>query len=215
MSNQSVYVIYSKWCLADIRKFLLQTANAPSDVYLKIERHAGRETNRTLALLPSSVATKLLAEGFGEKSEVDFYLVPYTVRSHNLPREDETQDLYLPLPEWLTGSEVKESLLGRLGHFESFNIISLAKTIVKVPLKSRNGDIHRGAAFITFSDTNLDNIAIVKALLHGSYWDGDNNKLVQCFWSKAAKPVKAAKAVKAAKPVKSKDGFVKVVSKRR
>ena len=56
---------------------------------------------------------------------------------------------------------------------------------VKVPLSSRESDIPKSAAYISFNEVvDSETIAVIKAIMHNTSWDKSKPFIMKCHYSR-------------------------------
>ena len=148
---------------------------------LVIRNASGYETSRTLALLDESIWKDLLVAGYGVPNNSGKNLS--IVRYHLYPTPHRTYNLYLLLPSHLSGTATKEFLKTKLSLLCQFGILNTTVPRITVPLASRERDIPKGHAYISFTkETSLDSIALTKIYLSNTSWPIDPPERMKVFW---------------------------------
>jgi len=190
-------IIYSNWPLSTINEFLASSDSSDGYGLLKIDYRKGKETNRTICLMSSKFYQQLLAEGYNKRRyNFDFAVSQYQLRQHNYPSEGESSNLFVPLPKEMLASECRRYLEEKLSEMCSFGLLNDDDYKLNIPTSSRQSDLHKGSAFLTFKkEVNVDVIASVKILLHDSVWnmETEQKELAQCYWAKDRKKEKVSK----------------------
>lgn len=191
-----VYLIYSKWSLSQMDTFLKDFGDVG---FLRIMYdNDGKETDRTIAILPSSTYDALCEEGYGDAKQGTrtygrgFRLSPFLLKDSSFPGEGRTKTLFVPVPKTLgdDDSQVIASVVDKLKHLAEWGIIEENSWLVNVPLKSREKGGVRGGCFISFKrETPLERIAMVRILLTDTYWPeqewSEERAVFRCFWKRA------------------------------
>jgi hypothetical protein len=213
----NVYLIHSGKSLVSIDSFLTEYGDVG---FLRVVYESdGKETNRTIAILPTSSYDALVKDGYGRSQYgKDFVITVFELKPNNYPGEGRTKTLFVPVPKELGSND--ETVVGtvsdKLKHLADWDIIPQDSWSVKVPLKSREIGGVRGGCFVSFKrDVSIHRIAMVRVLLTDTYWPehGDDERLVfRCFWARDRKP-RAPSVVKAASSVASAVGDKKAPKK--
>jgi hypothetical protein len=234
-----VYMIYSKWSLQQMDTFLKDYGDVG---FLRIVYdNDGKETDRTIAIIPHDAYEALCDEGYGDTKQGGraygrgFRITPYVLRDNNFPGEGRTRTLFVPVPKTLGGddSQVIAAVVDKLTHLSEWGIVEDHSWSVNVPLKSREKGGVRGGCFVSFKrDVPTDRIAMVRVLLTDTYWpeqaDSEERSVFRCFWARDRKerPEKTEKTetsekkgdseeVKKTREEKKKAAIQKVVKKAR
>lgn len=183
-------VIYSNWALPAIADFInseSETGYGP----MKIDRNKGMETNRTLCLFTENLFNSMMNKYGKRDQNLDFVMSEYKLRDHNFPRQGEVNNLFIPLPTQLTATECHQQLEQKLDGLYQMNVVQVTNVKLHIPLKSREHDKHNGLAFLTFSNTTLNDVAVVKLMLNDTWWtneaDTEWSTLMKCYWAKERK----------------------------
>jgi hypothetical protein len=204
--NKSVYVIYSRWILNDIRE-LLSSYTEPSRIGLMhVDRDRdGRETNRTLCLLDESVFEALVKDGYDKNPE--FSIRKYVLRPNSYPPRGRSYSFFIPLPRTfsLSEEEVRRQIEEKMQQLVKFSILADGDYMIKVLQsgeKTSSGGSGRRFCFISFKkEVTHDAIALAKVAIDNTWWfletDPNNRQreLFKCYWSRKRKIVRDSDGV--------------------
>ncbi len=190
---ESMYVMYSNLSLDYIKDELLSKhGNAAGIGPMKIETFKGKETNRTLVFLSKDIYESLEMAGLTSKGRkgVDFRVSPYKLRPFDLPKEGHGPNLFIPLESKYSTTEYRDLLEGLISEISQFGLFDFEDVLVKIPLKTRSADDHKGMCFISFKKTvPVEHIACLRSFLFGY-------EHLQCFWSKPTEKAKEKSVLK-------------------
>lgn len=209
-STFPVYLIYSKWSLLQLDNFLKDFGDVG---FLRIVYdNDGKETDRTIAILPDTAYDALCEDGYGDAKQGNrsygrgFRVTPYLLRDSSYPGEGRTKTLFVPVPKTLgtDDSQVIAAVVDKLKHLAEWGIVEDNSWSVNVPLKSREKGGVRSGCFVSFKrDVAIDQIAMVRTLLTDTYWpeqsDTEERAVFRCFWARDRKD-RVEKGGKEAKP---------------
>ena len=215
-SDYGIYIIYSNWALPDVRKFISNiisgddsSQSCSDDILIgpmRISYIKGEESEKTIAILHSSVYDRLVREGFDKKLfTYDFRIQPYEIRENNKPDPGYSSNLYIPLPTALDKNDCQQDILSKLQLLEKFNIIPHNSFKVTLPVISRRTGESTRSAFIEFSpDVPINNRAVVRLILNDSDWTTSRptkrNYRVKCLWAADRKSRKKPKTPRSSNP---------------
>lgn len=184
-------LIYSRWSLSEIQSFFEKLEEFPLEEIgpMTIIKRKGKETKRTLCLMKNRAYYELLNRGYDKKKyDIDFFMSEYKLSNYDYPKQNESRILYVGLPPTLTASECREQLEEKLMDLENFNVINKEKCQIKIPLKSRQTDEHKGLSFIYFREVEIKDIIVVKSILNDSWWfkseDETYQETMTCYWAR-------------------------------
>lgn len=188
-----VYLLHSNKTLGQLETFL----GAYGDVgFMRIMYDGdGRETDRTIAVLPTSTYNTLSKEGYSKRQYgKDFVISVFNLRDSHYPGEGRTKSLFIPIPEALRTSEtfVVESINDSLRHLAEWKIVPEDSWSVNVPIQSRETGGVRGSCFVSFRrDVTIHEIAMARVLLTDTYWpereEDAERILFHCYWARDRK----------------------------
>ena len=193
-----VYLIYSKWSLPQLDNFLKDFGDVG---FLRIVYdNEGKETDRTIAILPPDVYETLCNEGYGEAKQGSrsygrgLRVTPFLLRDNCFPGEGRTKTLFVPVPKDLGAddSQVIAAVIDKLKHLSEWGIVEENSWSVNVPLRSREKGGVKSGCFVSFKrDVALERIAMVRVLLTDTYWpeqpDETERAVFRCFWARDRK----------------------------
>lgn len=218
-STFPVYMIYSDWSLPQLDTFLAKYGNVG---FLRIVYdNDGKETNRTIAVLPETAYDALCSDGYDHRQYGrGIKISQFLLNESNFPGEGRNKTLFVPVPKDLGGddSQVISAIVDKLKHLAEWNIIPADSWSVNVPLKSREKGGVRSGCFISFKrEVVLDRIAMARVLLTDTYWPEENAEaerpVFRCFWARDRKeyvPKTAGKSSSSGKTEESPEDQVKV-----
>lgn len=196
-----LYVIYSNWCFDDIYSLLNKYCHDASEVgNLKIDYDIyGNDTNKTFVLLANHVAEGLRKDGYfrfsSEGNRTGLSVSKYRIKDDFVLVN---KSLCVPIPTELgaKGSEIKTIITSKMEECVRFGILKTDDCIVRVNLADRESDKPGSTAFISFNISVSDEtIAIVKALLHNTYWpaaesqEGQESQFIfNCHYARSGRP---------------------------
>ena len=193
-------VIYSNWAVPTITDFISaesETGYGP----MKIDRNKGNETNRTLCVLTDKLFNAMMSKYGRRDQNLDFVMSEYKLREHNFPRQGEVNNLFIPLPIQLSATECHQQIEQKLEALYQMDVTQATNVKLHIPLKSREHDKHNGLAFLTFSNSDLNDVAVVKLMLNDTWWtneaDLEWSTLTKCYWAKERKATSASSATSA------------------
>lgn len=184
-TSHPLYVIYSRWSFDKITGLLHRyTDNPEADIgTLKTDFDNNlKDTFRTFVLLTDRLADALANDGFNKSfadgNKSGFSFSKFRIRDDfNLANKS----LCIPIPRQLgaKGKEVETMIQSKLYEAMSFDIISENQYTIIVNLLDRETDQPASTAFISFDSSVTDEtIAVIKALIHNTYWPDKTNKFV-------------------------------------
>lgn len=186
-----VYLIRSKWSINMIDNFLFKYGEVG---FLRIVYDGeNKETNRTIAIIPSSTFETLCKEGHGDgsksTSKKDFKISKYILNKNNFPSKDCTKSFFIPIPPLYQETEVVDTVEDKLNHLSEWEILSKNSWEINVPVESREKGGIKGGCFVSFkNEITLQQLAMVRLLLTDTYWpqkEGITERpIFRCFWSK-------------------------------
>jgi hypothetical protein len=188
-TTTGLYIIYSKWSLSRISREL--------DFYgkiglLRIICEAGKETNRTLALLENEVYDKLSEKGYTDKkSNRGFSIARFNEKALDLPSKGFTKNLFIYVPESFRKNDVEtiDIIDEKIKHLVEWEIIPKDSWHVNTVLKSREKGAISSGCFIVFDNhVEITAIAKVKLLVTDTFWPevttGVEREPFKCLWAK-------------------------------
>lgn len=196
-----VYMIYSKDSLNKLDKILEDYGGVG---FLRIVFGPdNKETDRTIAILATSVYDALCADGYGGDRKKDgkedrsygrgFRAVPFELNAHSYPGEGHNKTLFVPVPKTVADDDtwVSESVRDKLIHLAEWDIIPADSWSINVPLKSRATGGVRNGCYISFKrDVHIDRIAMTRVLLADTYWpvygteSSEERSVFRCHWAR-------------------------------
>lgn len=188
-----VFMIHSSWSLEQLDAFL---ANRGDVGFLRIVYdNEGKETDRTIAILPELLYDALCKEGFDRRQYGrGFKISQFLLNDSNMPGEGRTKTLFVPVPKNMSESDgqVIAAVVGKLDHLSEWGIIPPNSWSVNVPLKSREKGGVRSGCFVSFKrEVELERVAMTRVLLTDTYWpetEGNTERPVfRCFWARDRK----------------------------
>ena len=185
----AIVVVFSRWTLGQLGSFLQEEMGVTQEQvgFMRIDRHDNKETNRTILLVDREVLDAARRRGFTEpKRGLDFRMCEYELREHNYPREGYTTNLFVRLPESISGEFARRQLENSFEILNSFGF-KLTPTLA-IPLKSRESAEHWNKLYVTFPrGTSQKEIALARVLLHDTrlYLEEDSAKFerLNCSWA--------------------------------
>lgn len=191
-----VYIIFSRWSLPEIDSFLKDYGEAG---FLRVVYdNSGKETDRTLAILPDDVYQSLCNNGYGESNDKrsgrGFCIKPFVLRDNSFPPAGRSEVLFVPLPKQTEyeKSFIVDTVNDKLTHLSEWDIIPDNSWNINVPLQSREKGGVKNGCFVSFNkDVSLARISMVRNLLNDTYWPNENvdenRPIFQCFWARVRK----------------------------
>ncbi len=200
-----LYVIYSNWCFDDIYNLLNKYCHDVSDPLevgnLKIDYDIyGNDTNKTFIILANHVAEGLRKDGYfrfsSEGNRTGLSVSKYRIKDDFVLVN---KSLCIPIPTELgaKGSEIKAIISDKMQDCTRFGILKADDYVVRVNLADRESDKPGTTAFISFNISVPDEtIAVVKALLHNTYWHvpetsgqkGEGEFIFNCHYARSGRP---------------------------
>lgn len=198
LKRHRVYIIFSEFCIDDIRAFLESCTNNKYDVgtmrldHLKSNKET-IETNRTIVSLNPDLFEMLRDSGYEEESEYDFRIKPYDIRKNNYPPEDCCYSIYIVFPiQILSFRECKEQIASKLNELEKNKMIkeedykliypSFSKSLEEENLSSK------AYCVIIFTEEflkDIENTIFVKLMLDQTkWWKNEQNYILRASWCK-------------------------------
>ena len=192
-----VFIVFSQWSLPEIKDELIKYAdNADQIGSVRIDFYHNNQTDRTIILMDSSIYRRLSQKSVAEELRGrGFSITPYEIRPHWYPRENETSDFYIHLPNNLSVDKCRVSLQAKIDELVKFRILdSSSVNSISIPMESRESTKHIGRAYIDFKEgTNPESIAHARVIISYSKWsykndsvDPDEDGNVKCFYKKAS-----------------------------
>jgi hypothetical protein len=179
MDEYVVALVFSNFVLSKIYNVLVDYLNAEESEICasKIERYKDKKTgvfkdsNRTVLLLKKSLFDRAMKEGLNDKNpDFDFQILEYNLDFKKFPESGYSANFYIILPEMLKTDEAEKIIKEKMKNFVNFGLLEEKDYSLNIPLASRITGIHRGFAFLNFSDNLDDKIkSIIKLMLHHSY----------------------------------------------
>lgn len=191
-----VYLIYSKWSLLQLDNFLKDFGDVG---FLRIVYdNDGKETDRTIAILPETVYDYLCEEGYGEVAKGTrsygrgLRISPFRLKDSSIQGEGRSKTLFVPVPKTLDDSQVIPAVIDKLKHLSEWGIVQDNSWSVNVPLKSREEGNLQSGCFVSFKrDVSIKQVAMIRVLLTDTYWpdqeDGSDRAVFRCFWARDRK----------------------------
>jgi hypothetical protein len=194
-----VYMIYSKWSLANMDRFIGQYGGVG---FLRIVfGKDDKETDRTIAVLSKETFDVLTKDGYGDTKPDEraygrgFRVTPFKLNDNSFPGEGRNITLFVPVPKTLGGDDtwVFDRVTEKLKHLAEWGIIDEGSWSVNIPLKSREEGGVRGGCFISFKrDYALERIAMTRILLTDTYWpasegqgqEQEKRSIFHCYWAR-------------------------------
>ena len=145
------------------------------------------ETDRTLCVIDEHVYKEMVDDGY--------YIQPYIPNRFDLPKDNETRNLFIKLPYIPQLSKLslcQQHLNSRMHILVMYGIWKKEDYNIRYPDKSRENDIHGGKAFIVFSISGkneeekidiLDRITLTRNFFSGTHWP-DTSFKINCYWAK-------------------------------
>ena len=188
-----VYVIYSKMSVPKINNYLRKYGSVG---FLNVVKDKLGDTNRTIAILSAETFDKLIESGHGtdrrdRRDRKPLTVAPFKLKKSNFPSYNKTRTLFVPIPTAFKADvdneyvedKIKKCVEEKLKHLVSWNIIPDDSWRITIPLKSRESGEIRNSCFVSFPrEVKTPAVAMVKVLLHDTYWPNDN--IFRCFWSR-------------------------------
>ncbi len=203
---RKVYMIYSRWSTKEIEEFLKNRDEMKNSFDLvKVEYKKFEETNRNIVLMKEEFYEKLVGEGYGANGEkakfLDFKIVPFRVPEEKI-KNIKNNTLFLKLSPKLSLSECRRILMERLMVLERFKIFPENSYTLRIPPRSRHLDLHRGIAYINFSE-DVDKNSVFCCRLFMNKFRHESNWFF-CYFFKDYKEMKEFKEFKKIKENKEK-----------
>lgn len=192
-SKFPVYMLHSHWSLSQMDTFLAGYGDVG---FLRIVYdNEGKETDRTIAILPDAVYDGLCKDGYDRRQYGRGIKVSeFLLNESNYPGEGRTKTLFVPVPKNLGSDDgqVIAAVVGKLEHLAEWGIVPSGSWSVNVPLKSREKGGVRSGCFISFKrEVSLDAIAMTRVLLTDTYWpevdEAGERPVFRCFWARDRK----------------------------
>jgi len=183
-----VFLIKSKWSLNSIREFVEEYG--PLNYMRIIYDRQGRETDLTIAILSMETYSKLCDEGYNNMKIVsEFKISPYKLHLNNFPGEGKTENLFIPVSKSLgiKDDDIIKFINSKLSFLVSHKILPINSWEIKTPLISREKGGIKGGCFIIFHrEVDLESKAMIRILLHDTYWDqeSDSDNILKCYWAR-------------------------------
>ncbi len=136
--------------------------------------YKGKETNKSLCLIDGQIYEKLKSEGY----EIE----PYDTQKLNMPRENETNNLFFKLPKDITLTKCQNFFGNKIHILNKYNMINEKDYKINYPRKSRERNIHGDKAFMIFDIDDVKKIALIRLYFSSLRWDTDNRTM--CFWAR-------------------------------
>lgn len=183
-----VAIIFSRWNLDTVYEFIVDHASESEFVGpLRIDRNKGKETDRTICIMSSSLY-ETLKESYPRRTySCDFSITEYQLRNYNYPKQDETYKLFVHLPRQLSASKCALQLEEKMKAFSQAGLVNSDEYKVDVPCSSREVNAHKGLAFVSFKrSVQPDVICVIKLMLHDSWWTVNESdmELIKCHWAR-------------------------------
>lgn len=155
----------------------------------------GNETDRSIAVLSFDTFEALCADGFDVYSRAhDMVVSQFALLKNHLPGPGRLNSLFVSVPKDAAFTEafVRGSVVDKLHHLATWNIIPEGSWKITIPLKSREHGGVRGGCFISFAaDVNPLAVAMLRLLLTDTYWpehaEGCDREVFKCFWTRDRK----------------------------
>lgn len=187
-NKPGLYIIYSRWSLSRIDKEITLSGKIG---LLRIICDAGKETNRTLALLENDVYDKLCHKGYSDKkSNKGFSIVKFNEKALDLPPKGFTKNLFVRVPEIFRKDDVKtiEIIDEKIKHLVGWEVLPENSWHVNAVLESREkGSISSGCFIVFDSKVELVTIAKVKMLITDTLWptvsEDVEREYFKCSWA--------------------------------
>jgi hypothetical protein len=186
--RRPLFLIYSKLTLLSLYEILEEFTDEIGMMTIMHDRE-GKETNRTVVVLRPKVYDEIVAQGKNKRPyDLDFTIVPYEIRKHNLPNEHQKPVLFIPFPKKIKLSEVTihNIIAEKLKSLVSFGVIPDKSWRINAPGKRSDfGGQSKSFCFVTFNrEVSKEQIAIVKVVLDGSEITDESNEKFRCFWAR-------------------------------
>ena len=187
----NIYIIYSNWSIDTLTTFLNNIQEGQVGMMKIVYDSACNETNKTIAVLSTSLYDTLISQGYGmSRFEIDFKIKRYKFNDNILPPKDKSRNLFIPIMKQTTEMAVTSRIHQKLEILANFDIIPQHSWRIKCPINSRENGLVKLGCFIFFkSDVTDQQIGIVRFLLNHTYWDNDKNNTkydntIKCYWAK-------------------------------
>ena len=186
-----VYLIYSKWSLTQLDEFFRKYGEAG---FLRIVYDIkGKETDRTIAILPEKVYTSRCDDGYGHFNSHGFRISPFLLQEGNFPGEGRNNSLFVPVPkDWGNHEKPVVNVINdKLKHLAEWDIMDDESWNITVPLKTREKGGVKGGCFISFPNVPIERVAMIRILLTDTYWpeqsDTEERAVFRCYWARVRK----------------------------
>lgn len=187
-SKPGLYIIYSRWSLSRIDKKIKLLGDIG---LLRIICDAGKETNRTLALLENDVYNKLCEEGYADKKgNKGFNIVRFNEKVLDLPSKGCSRNLFIPVPEIFRKDDMKtiDIIDDKLKHLVGWEVLPKDSWHVNALLESREKGAISSGCFIVFDNKiEITTIAKVKMLITDTLWplveEDIEREYFKCMWA--------------------------------
>ena len=189
------YFIKTPRTLDWIEQLLYQIGYATNQFYLKVIRDSSnRETDRTLVYIDERVYHILAAQ-----NRIDFKIEPFIVQRNMHPNLTYyTYNFCIPFPLLEDGSnqsttqrdkQFLQHIETKLAPFVTHGILPHDSYQVNVPVVSRERNVTRGIAFISFHPSiSKDTIATIRMILDQTKWN-DGITPMRWFWARISNKV--------------------------
>ena len=139
------------------------------------------ETNRTIVLVKKSVWEALKSEGYTERTEYDFRICKYDIRSGNVPPEGCTYSLFVVVPPEIPHLSADSQIRQKLNILVNCGLIPKGGYTINFPTYTReNEGKYRGYAIVCFTgDVNHHDCSRIKIILDMTKWTLSDGS--QCF----------------------------------
>lgn len=136
----------------------------------------GKETNYTLCVIDEDVYDQIL-----DTNSMD--IEKCRVSKHNAPSEDETQNLFIPLPGDLSLSQCRKIIDSMMSDLMLYKMWKPVDFTIVYPGKSRTDDLHTGKCFIYFKnkEESIEKIALTRMFIGGRMWKNTTRE-IKCHW---------------------------------
>jgi hypothetical protein len=170
-----------------LEQIIYQLGFATNQCYLKVIRDSsGHETDRTIAFIDQQIYHKL-----SQQNRADLSIEPFVVQPGMHPKLDQyTYNFCIPFPKETSISTTTSDKLflthieQKLAPFIDHGIIPYDSYNIHVPVVSREKNLTKGIAFISFhSSINRDILACIRLILDGCRWQ-DNVSPMRWFWAR-------------------------------
>lgn len=173
--------------------------------FMRVVFNRDGETNMTIAIVEHAVLHRMLEVGLGSRpqdrttghSDAPLTIAKYELRDHEFPKEDQSSNLYIPIPKSLVDrseSSVQGTINAKIEALSACGLLTSGTWTVKVLLESRQRGVVGRGCYVSFDASVKDaDRAFVRLCLNDTYWgevseaEEDQDQVFRCVW--ARKPV--------------------------